>query len=371
MSDSQVPTPPGAPVPPPDAYAPPPGGYAPPPGGYAPPPPPGYAPPPQGGYAPQPQQQPAPGYPPQPMQQQPAPGYPPQPMQQQPAKKSRKGLWIALGVIVFLMGCCLVSVVGLSVYSAGQDRAAYSRAETKLEAAFKDVEAATSSVDMGSDPTAIAGALQPKIAKAKQGVADARKEIESVGTSDKKTAYVKSLDEIDGALTKLDTVVTGLQDIGKLTTEMTAVGVLVKNADGAVGAGITAANAKRYDEAVSDASAATLQYAQAEAMLAKMEADWPGVGMAQAQQTVALKRSNADRLTQLAALGRSGSTSTYNKVIDEYNGVLAQLRTRPLPDFASNPDLLTADLQKSLADTVAQLTKAAADHDAAITALNN
>jgi hypothetical protein len=92
--------------------------------------------------------------------------------------------------------------------------------------------------------------------------------------------------------------------------------------------------------------------------------------MATAQQTVALKRSNADRLNQLAALGRSGSTATYNKVIDEYNGVLAQIKARPLPDFASNPDLLTAGLKKSLDDAVAQLTKAAADHDASVKAIN-
>jgi len=305
--------------------------------------------------------------------QQPAPGYQPQPMQPQqpqPAKKSRKGLWIAIGVIVFLLGCCLVSVFGLAAYSVQQDRAAYTRAEAKLEAAFKDVEAATSSVDVASDPAAVAASMQPKIAKAKQGVADARKEIESVGSSDNKTAYVKSLDEMDAALTKLDKVVSGLQDMGKLTSEMTSVGALVKAADDAVGAGIGAANGKRYGEAASAASAATAQYAQAEATLGQMEKDWPGVGMAAAQQTVALKRSNADRLNQLAALGRSGSTSTYNKVIDEYNGVLAQLRARPLPDFANNPDLLTGDLQKSLDAAIAQLTKAAADHDAAIKAIN-
>jgi hypothetical protein len=355
MSDSQPPAPPGAPAPQPPQPArqpgyqsPPPGGYAPPPGGYAPPPPGGYAPQPVGGYQPQ------------------------QPMPQPPVKKSHKGVWIALAIIVFLVGCCIVSFFGYAAYSVQQDRAAYQRAETVLGAAFKDVESSSAGMTAdASDPTALAKSLQPKIAKAKQGVADARKDVASVSSSDKKTAYVKSLDEMDTALTKLDKVMTGMQDIGKLTTELTDVEALVKNADDAVGAGISAANNKRYGDAASAASDGQTQYAQAEATLAQMEKDWPGVGMAEAQQTVALKRSNADRLNQLAALGRAGSTATYNKVIDEYNGVLAQIRARPLPDFANDPTLLTTSLNKSIDDAVAQMTKAAADHDAAIKAALN
>ena len=311
---------------------------------------------PPGGYAPHPTQ--------------PAPGHQPQPMPQQLAKESRRGLWIALGVIAFLLGCYLVSVFGLAAYSVQQDNAAYTRAEAKLDGAFKDVETATASVDVAGDPTAVATSLQPKIAKAKQSVVNARKEIEGVGSSDKKTAYIQSLDDMDAALTKLDKVIAGLRDIGKLTIDMTDVGVLVKAADDAVGSGISSANNKRYGDAASAASAAAAQYTQAEATLGRMDMDWPGIGMAVAQQTVALKRSNADRLNQLAALGRSGSTATYNQVIAEYNGVLAQLRVRPLPDFASNPDILTRDLNKSLDDSIARLTKAAGDHDAAIKAIN-
>lgn len=272
----------------------------------------------------------------------PSPG-PPQP----PAKKSRKGLWIALAIIAFLILCCGGSCVGYFVYNAVQEQAAYGRAADKLEKAVQSFSNATSS-SSSDDPEVLAAEIKPRIATLRTAIGDARDEIEPLSDSQDKTTVLKALASFDRVLQKLDTLMNGAADIGAFSKDIVAVGSDVETADSAAADGIDAANKKRWDDAAAYATTAIEKYAAAEAKSAELEKTRPGIGMADMQKIISIKRAAAEKVSALAKYGRSGSTSAYNRTINEYNDLQKQVRTSKQPAIIDNPDLLLGDMEKTI-----------------------
>lgn len=265
---------------------------------------------------------------------------------QPPAKKSRKGLWIAIGIILVLLLCCGCGA-GFLVYSSMQEQAAYEDAFTKLEAAAEEFEA----IDVSSssdDPAAFVEEARPAIADFRDAVRTARDDIRKIGDSDKKTAALKALASLDKALVKLDSALKGVSDLGQLKKDVEAMAADVKTADDATGEAIDHANNKRWNEADAQVAIALASYRAAEAKMAALEAAWPGVGMSEMTGIIKAKRAAAEDAEALVKLGRAGKYSAYNDTINAYNAHQKDIRAANQPAFIENPELLVGDLEKSL-----------------------
>ena len=293
----------------------------------------------------------------------------------------KRRTWLIVLVVVALLGCIAASTAGGILYMRAQ---AQREVETAIESAdahmskalalagdtealYAGLEGITTGSIQESMDSMVSG-TQANLALAEEEIVAAEDEISALGDSETKSAYQESISETRLALKSTQDVFATFGAAGGILQTAMDASTALGEVNVAMNDAINKTNNKKYSEAKTIAAKAVKMAKEAEETFSAAQADYPEAEFDKAAAIAKLKRQQAETVIKLADYGKAGSTSKYNKAINDFNGYNTKVLAAAQPRIFTDPTWLLSSMQDSLS-TIAAHTKKAQDaydraHDA-------
>lgn len=289
----------------------------------------------------------------------------------QTAPPKKKRTWLVVLVVVVLLGCIAASAVGGILYLRAQTQneveAALMNADVHMskameiagdtEALYDGLEAMSSGSIQGGIDSMVSGA-QANLALAEEEIVAAEYEISALDDSETKSAYQESISETRLALKSTGDVFATFGEAGGILQAAIDASTAMGEVNIAMNDAINKSNNKNYSEAKTIATKAVKMAEEAEKTFSAAHAEYPDAEFDKAADIAKLKRQQAETVLKLAEYGKAGSTSKYNKAINDFNGYNTKVLTAVQPRIFTDPTWLLSSMQDFLSTIAAHTEKA-------------
>ncbi len=268
-----------------------------------------------------------------------APGYaPPAP----PPRKRNVGavVLVVIAVLLCVTAACIGTVTYSVLSSGAKTRDAVRQAESHLDAATKELEAATQSLDEylnGRDAGAEA-AVGSRLRATRDEIAAARATIEALPDSEGKSLYLSALEEANKAVESVEQLLGTVGVIIDLSEQVKRGGADVEAGNKALNAAIKAGNRRDYSTMKTQARLASRKYASGARIFSDAHEAEPSAGLDKVVDYANLRKKQADLIAKMADEGRAGRTSSYNKLVDQQAALSDKAEMAGTPDIVSDPE---------------------------------
>jgi hypothetical protein len=263
-----------------------------------------------------------------------------------PQPKPRK-TWIIVLVAVVLLGCLLVSCVGIFMWASGsgsgktvtQAEAHYTKASQALGRASTGLRSLNvTSKTNEADTKKVIATSNTELRTARDEIATARASIETLDDSQGKTDYLASLDQATKSVAGLENLLGYVTTVSSMSAKLSSAGSAGKSAGKELNAAISAANSRKWSVVETKARAAAAGYRTAAAVFREANRLDPQAGLGKAASYADKRAQQAAVVVTMARDGRAGRTSAYNRSIDRMNAIGAQAESIGEPAIVSDPN---------------------------------
>ncbi len=266
-------------------------------------------------------------------------------------KRKRTGLVVLLVVLVAL--CGLGSwATGLAGLGSGGDAQVVKQAEVHFSAMMSAVDTASIAVESlqpDGDPAKaelVVNEASEALQVGRDEIEAARKAIEQLDDSVGKRDYLAALDAANESLDGLEDLAAYLGAATRMLESMGKAAAAASTANNSLNEAIAAGNSGGYDQMKSKATSAAAEYVEAAKHFDAGHAVDESAGLDRSAAYVRTRKTVADVVVKMAADGKAGRTSAYNKGIASMKTLNAQAEKISEPEIVTDPDWVKNRLAK-------------------------